>query len=215
MSNCALVGAVEFNEEHFKKQSFDYIIAVDGGYKHLQNIGVKPDVVLGDFDSLGYVPEGLEVIEFPEEKDESDIELAMEHAVDGGFHTLIVYGCLGGRIDHTYGVSQLIGGFTQRGNQVFVVGEDTIVTALIGGGLDTLNFSDRAKGTLSVFAFDEVVKGVDEIGLKYPLDKATLTHDKPLGVSNTFTHRPATVSVQEGTLLIFFPLQVWNCLLLK
>lgn len=215
MITCALVGSADFNKEHFLAQDFDFVVAVDGGYRHLYDIGVTPDVVLGDFDSLGYVPEHEHVISFPVQKDASDIELALEYATDGGYHRLLVYGCLGGRLDLTYAVTQLVARFTKEDNQIFAIGVDTIVTALSGdeGALASLSFSEKATGTFSAFAFDAEVTGIDEVGFEYPLDQATLFNTQPLGVSNAFTGKPACISVGEGTLVVFFPVSAWNELL--
>lgn len=258
MTVCALVGAVDFNGEHFRSQAFDYVVAVDGGYAHLETIEAVPDLVLGDFDSLGYVPDHPHVETHPTHKDASDIELAMERAVELGFDTLVVYGCLSGRLDHTYGMLQLVGKFSQCGCRVFAIGDTFAVTGLVGVGqrvvpeevasepnhhsdriqpadtfpvdalladalpadnislnarpLDTLSFDAVESGTLSAFALTDEVTGVDEIGLEYPLDKATLVNTEPLGVSNEFTGRPATVAVVRGTLLVFFPLSAWGAL---
>lgn len=207
---CALVGAVEFTADHFAAQKFDCVIAVDAGYGHLERIGVMPDLVVGDFDSLGYVPAHANVEVHPSHKDASDIELAMERAFERGFDTLVVYGCLSGRLDHTYGVLQLLAKFARRGLRVFAVGDSFAVAALEGGKRSSLRFDAVESGMLSVFALSDAAIGVDEIGLEYPLDKATLTNDEPLGVSNEFIGRPATVSVESGTLLVFFPLHAWG-----
>ena len=224
MSVCALVGAVAFNAEHFAAQDFDCVIAVDGGYAHLERIGVVPDLVLGDFDSLGYVPDHPRTECHPAHKDASDIELAMERACEQGFDTLVVYGCLSGRLDHTFGVLQLIGRFTQLGCRVFAISDTVAVTGVVGvdaperqdaetHAFSSLSFSAVKRGTLSVFALTDEVRGVDEVGLEYPLDKATLTNTKPLGVSNEFIDKPVTISVERGTLLVFFPLSAWGALL--
>ncbi len=211
MSVCALVGKVAFNHKHFLKQGFDYVIAVDAGYGHLEAAGVVPDMVVGDFDSLGFTPVHENVLSFPEQKDESDIELALYEAAAAGFDTLVIYGCLGGRMDFSYAVLQMIAHFSREGRQVFGIGDTYAVTALVGGGRDSISFSGDAQGTLSVFAVDPEVTGVTETGLAYSLDGATVTYGKPLGVSNAFTGRHASISVGSGTLLVFFPLEAWNC----
>ncbi|MEG0322648.1 MAG: thiamine diphosphokinase [Raoultibacter sp.] len=210
MATCALVGAVEFNAEHFASHDFDFVIAVDGGYAHLEQAGVVPDLVLGDFDSLGYVPDHPNVEAHPTHKDASDIELAMHRAAEAGFDTLVVYGCMSGRLDHTVGMLQLLGKFAQLGLRVFAIGDTFAVTALADGGYKQLSFSEVASGTLSAFALTNEVTGVDEVGLEYPLDKATLTNTEPLGVSNEFTGTAALVAIEHGTLLVFFPLEAWD-----
>lgn len=213
MSTCALIGAVEFNAEHFLRQEFDYVIAVDAGYRHLQQISVEPDLVLGDFDSLGYVPEHPSLEQHPAHKDASDIELALEQSAAQGFDTLVIYGCLSGRLDHTYGVLQLIARYSKVGKKVFGIGDTFVVSALTGGRFSEIRFSEGAIGTFSTFAFDAEVTGVDEVGMEYPLDKASLVNTTPLGVSNELLGAEAKVSVEKGTLLVFFPIDAWEHML--
>ena len=172
MSRCALVGAVDFNHDHFRQQSFDCIIAVDRGYEHLVDCGIEPDIVMGDFDSLGYIPEHLGVEVFPRKKDASDVELALEKAFDRGFEELFVYGCLSHRLDHTYGVLQLLHRFSRKGAWVFGIGDTFACVALAGGEHDSLRFEQGAQGTISVFAMSDSAQGVTEKGLIYPLENA-------------------------------------------
>ena len=89
MATCALVAAGDFNSEHFTKSdaigAFDEVYAVDGGYAFLDAIGREPDVVVGDFDSLGYVPQSQRLHRFPMHKDKSDLELAFDQLKLDGF----------------------------------------------------------------------------------------------------------------------------------
>ena len=88
MTTCALVGASDFNGEDFASRyaagMFDYVIGVDAGFAHLEGVGVVPDMAVGDFDSLGYVPKCKRVSRHPVKKDKSDMELALEKAVEIG-----------------------------------------------------------------------------------------------------------------------------------
>ncbi|MCL1798842.1 MAG: thiamine diphosphokinase [Eggerthellaceae bacterium] len=213
MSSCALVGSVDFNAGHFLAQSFDSVVAADAGYERLREVGAVCDRVVGDFDSLGFVPDHPAIERHPVRKDESDIELALRWAAAEGFDTLVVYGCLAGRLDFTYAVLQLLAQYAQAGFQVFGIGTDCAVAALCGGRRDSLSFSGRACGTASVFAASGKARGVCEEGLLYPLADATLADTEPLGVSNEFTGRPARISVGEGILLVFFPLDAWDAML--
>lgn len=110
---CALVGAVDFNAEHFLGEQFDYVIAVDRGYASLEAIGIKPDVSMGDFDSLGFVPKGRSV-RFPAEKDKSDMELAFERALTRKADEIYVYGALSHRLDHTLANLQLFAQYSEK-----------------------------------------------------------------------------------------------------
>ncbi len=208
MATCALVGAVDFNAEDFRVRhaagTFDLVIAVDGGFAHLKGIGVDPDVAMGDFDSLGYVPKHRHVLRYPVEKDKSDMELAMDEAAARGCGELFVYGALAGRLDHTVANLQLFAEFSERGMQVTGVGDDFAVRLLTGPGVFELP-EGLARGTVSVFAAGDVARGVTECGLVYSLDGETLSNRTSRGLSNELTGQPASVSVDEGTLYIFYP----------
>ena len=136
MAHCALVGAADFNAEHFKFQMdggfFDFIIAVDGGFAHLEKLGVTPDMAVGDFDSLGYVPKCRRVSRHPVKKDKTDMELAMEKALYWKQDDLYIYGGLSGRLDHTLANLQLFAKFSERGAYVTGIGDDFCVRALTG-----------------------------------------------------------------------------------
>ncbi|MDO4290123.1 MAG: thiamine diphosphokinase [Eggerthellaceae bacterium] len=208
MSTCALVGASDFNADHFRQMdeagAFDYVIAVDGGLAHLEGIGRKPDLVMGDFDSLGYVPRGMRVTRFPSEKDASDMELALKRAKNR--HTdVYVYGGLGRRLDHTLANLQLFAHFSELGLYVVAIDESTAVTFITGP--DTLEIPAQESGaTVSVFAMNDAATGVFERGLKWELDDFTLTNRTSLGLSNEFTGEAVMIGVEEGTLAVFVPL---------
>ena len=209
MSTCALVGAVDFNAEDFLARhaagAFDFVIAVDAGFAHLEGVGVVPDMAVGDFDSLGYVPKCRRVSRHPVKKDKSDMELAMEKAVTWGHDELVVYGALAGRLDHTLANLQLFARFSERGLYVTGVGDGFAVRLLTGPDAFELP-EGLAEGTVSVFSANDAARGVIERGLAYSLDDETLTNRTSRGLSNELTGQPATVAVEKGTLYIFYPL---------
>lgn len=205
MKTCALVGAVDFNAADFKRRKFDYVIAVDGGYAHLEAIGVRPDVVMGDFDSLGYVPKFPRVSRFPVEKDKSDMELAFERALARRAEEIYVYGGLSGRLDHTIANLQLFAKFSERGPYVTGIGDDFAVRVLTGPDVFVLP-EDATEGTVSVFSANDRAEGVIESGMKYALDDVALSNRTSLGLSNELQGGPVHVGVEKGTLYVFYPL---------
>lgn len=208
MAHCALVGAADFNADHFKFQMdggfFDFIIAVDGGFAHLESIGVVPDMAVGDFDSLGYVPKCRRVSRHPVKKDKTDMELAMEKALYWKQDDLYVYGGLSGRLDHTLANLQLFAKFSERGAYVTGIGEDFAVRALTGP--DVYDLPALNEGIVSVIALNDRVEGVIETGLLYSMDDEPLTSRVSRGISNEFIGQPATIGVERGTVLVFHPL---------
>ena len=178
-----------------------YVVAADKGLLQLRDRGVEPDLVVGDFDSLGYVPEARELVRHPVEKDDTDMMLAVREGLRRGYRTFILYGGLGGRLDHTLANVQTLGFLAAHGARGLLVGEGTAVTLLENGAM---RFPATAKGTLSVFCFGDEAEGVTETGLHYPLENACLTNAFPLGVSNAFCGRESEVSVQNGKLLLLW-----------
>jgi thiamine pyrophosphokinase len=178
----------------------DYVIAADGGFAHVQKLGLEPDCVLGDFDSLGYVPDHAKL--FPVEKDDTDAMLAVRHGLEKGFREFVIYGGLDGqRLDHTIANYQTLHFLTQNDARGYLVGKDYIVTAIRN---NSIRFSETAEGILSLFCLGADAHGVCIQGLQYPLENGTLTSDFPLGVSNHFTGKPAEISVADGSLLIMW-----------
>ncbi|MBQ3301719.1 MAG: thiamine diphosphokinase [Eggerthellaceae bacterium] len=208
MATCALVAASNFNAEHFQQAYelglFDEIYAIDAGFAHLEAIECKPNVALGDFDSLGYVPSCQRVVRHPVHKDKSDLELGMQRAVDYDFDEMVVYGALGGRLDHTLANLQLFAKFAEQGVDITVIGDSYAIRPLVGP--DAFDLPLLEQGTVSVFAFTDEAHGVIERGMEYSLDDETLTSRTSRGLSNELVGEPAAVAVEEGTLLVFYPL---------
>lgn len=199
MRNCVIFCAGEFHD--LAEPLSGLCIAADGGLVHLQRLGVSPDVILGDFDSLGYVPQDSKV--FPVEKDDTDAMLAVRHGLELGCTRFVLYGALEGpRLDHTVANFQTLQFLADRGARGYLVGKDTVVTVIKNGSLTLPALDD---GIVSVFCMGEDARGVTIRGLQYELENGILTAGFPLGVSNHFVGKEATVSVEAGSLLIFYP----------
>ena len=177
-----------------------FVIAADGGLQHTQKLGVAPDVILGDFDSLGYVPEGANV--FPVEKDDTDAMLAVRHGLRAGCREFLLYGSLDGkRLDHTVANFQTLQFLVDNGGFGYLIGEDYLVTVVKDGAV---TFPACAEGILSVFCMGADAEGVTIEGAQYGLTDGTLSAGFPLGVSNHFTGQETKVSVKNGSLLLLW-----------
>ena len=197
---CLIFCAAEFDTLAQPISPEDYLLAADGGLRHLEKLGLAPHGIIGDFDSLGYIPEGAQV--FPVEKDDTDAMLAARKGLELGFREFIFYGSLDGpRLDHTIANFQTLQFLADRGAVSYLVGRDYIVTVLKDG---SLRFPAGAEGILSVFCLGPDAKGVTLEGLYYPLENGTLTSGFPLGVSNHFTGTDAAVTVRAGSLLLLW-----------
>lgn len=198
---CYVVGAGGVEGVVLRPAAGDYVIAADGGYTRLAQLGLKADLLLGDFDSLPFVPPHPHIVRHPSVKDDTDMMLAVKHGLELGYRVFVLCGGLGGRLDHTLANLQTVAWLSRRGSRAFLVGEGNVITAVTGGAL---SFDVSKRGVISVFCVGEQAVGVTLKGLKYPLDDAVLTCDMPLGVSNEFTGTASSVSVREGTLAVLW-----------
>ena len=188
--------------EHPK--SGDLLIAADSGYENAVKLGVSPTILLGDFDSLGEeklqkIPNGIEILRVPVEKDRTDTQLAVDVALVRGAQEIVIIGGLGGRIDHALSNLAVLEWLQARG-----------VPAVINDGFNRARFvrnggaliGRSAFTYLSLIAADPVVKGVSVKGCKYPLENAKLTRACQFAVSNEMTGNCALVEVRRGGVYI-------------
>jgi thiamine pyrophosphokinase len=197
MKKCVIFCAADFDSLLSPLEADDLVIAADGGLRHTDALQIEPDVILGDFDSLGYIPKDSRV--FPVEKDDTDMMLAIRLGLQRGCRAFYLYGAMDGpRLDHTVANLQSLGYLAEHGAYGYLIGRDYIATCLKG---ETLVFSDRAEGIVSVFCQGADARGVTLEGLQYPMENGTLTAHFPLGVSNHFIGRQARIRVKEGILL--------------
>ncbi len=199
MKICYIIGAGELPLLHINREKEHIVIAADGGLAALGEI--KPDIVVGDFDSLGFVPQYDNTVVLPVEKDITDMHCAVDIGFKKGYKTFVIYGGTGGRPDHTFANYALISYVAEQGGRAYLIGDGFITVGIKNG---SFRLSGKTEGTVSVFAAGKDAKGVTITGLKYPLCNHTLTFSHPLGVSNCFVGKEAEISVKEGTLLIFF-----------
>lgn len=200
MKKCIIFCAGGFNGLAEPVEEKDLIIAADGGVRHAQSMDICPQIVLGDFDSLGYVPLGAEV--FPVEKDDTDSMLAIKKGLALGCTDFVLYGSLdGSRLEHTVANFQALQYLADHGARGALVGLDQIVTLVKDGQVE---FQAQFDGYLSVFCMGADAKGVKIRGLHYETENAVLTAGFPLGVSNRFVGKKAEVSVEEGSLLLIW-----------
>jgi thiamine pyrophosphokinase len=183
------------------------VIAADVGLAEAVRLGVQADVVLGDLDSVdpgdleAFEASGGEVRRYPEDKDATDLDLAIGEAVVAGVSHVVVVGGDEGRLDH------LIGNATLLASPRYAAVE---VDAIFGASrLHVVRARRELVGEpgelISLFALGGPASGVSTEGLRWPLDRATLAPGSSLGVSNRFVSERAAVAVASGVVLAVRP----------
>lgn len=181
----------------------DWVIAADGGTRHCRALGLAADVVIGDFDSLGpgelvaLQASKAQLVLYPVRKDQTDLELALRCAAEGGAKDILVFGGLGVRWDQTLAnllllaLPELSGArvrLLDGKQQIYLIRHKTTIEG-------------RPGDTVSLIPLQGDASGVTTRGLEYPLDDGTLSFGSTLGISNVLLGESATVEVREGLLL--------------
>lgn len=180
------------------KRSF--VICADSGYIYAEKIGVKPDIIIGDYDSLGFIPENIEEkFVFPKEKDDTDLLLAVKEAINRGYKNIDIYGAFGGRFDHMFSNIQALAFIAENNSVGNLISGSEIVTLLNPGNYE---FKYKDNYSLSLFSYTDEVKGLTIKGTKYTTDNITLSSSFPLGISNIIINKKADISFIFGKLLV-------------
>ena len=205
---CIIIAAGDLTVSGIDVAEEDLVIVVDGGLEYCRVLGLEPDLVLGDFDSVG--EELLAQVELWErespqrvmrlkpEKDDTDTLAAIRMALDRGFTSFLLYGATGGRLEHTIANIQCLlflkhhgaVGYMMDGTGMCFVMED-----------EEVRFRASMRGYLSLFSLGGKTRGVNIRGMKYELRDTEITNDFPIGISNEFIGQEAAVSVAQGQLL--------------
>lgn len=205
---CFIIGAGDLTVGALEVGESDLVIAVDGGLGYCSVLGVEPDLILGDFDSVSpeeakalekleqRIPE--RVIRLPREKDDTDTLAALKEGLHRGYRDFRIYGGTGGRFDHTFANIQCLLFLKKRGAVGYLVDGNGMMLVLED---ETVEFQKGLEGILSLFSLSQESSGVTIKGMKYPLEQAVLRNDYPVGISNEFTSEQAVISVEKGQLV--------------
>jgi thiamine pyrophosphokinase len=207
--NVIIISGGRFGDPIFFKKKIaeigdSLIIVCDGGVRHVQQLGIKPDVIIGDMDSIepaqltSYSTQGIKIIKYPANKDFTDTELALDYALNLKPTAIYIWGALGGRIDHTLANVFLLRKGQKAGIKTYLI--DEYCEAFIVD--KKASFVDAKGVTVSLFAFSFKVEGLSLSGFVYPLKDAVLTMGESRGVSNIINEAHAKISVRAGKLLV-------------
>jgi thiamine pyrophosphokinase len=180
------------------------IICCDGGARHFQYLGIKPDVIIGDMDSIdpallaSYSTSGIKIIKYPANKDYTDTELALDYALSLKPEAIFIWGALGGRIDHTLANVFLLCKGKEEGIRTYLIdeyGEAFVVDK-------EATFVNETGKTVSLVALSSEVTGINLTGFLYPLREGRLIMGETRGISNVIADACASISIRQGKLLV-------------
>ncbi len=183
----------------------DLVLCADGGANYAHNLGITPDFIIGDMDSIAdevreyYQRQGIKFKKYPCSKDFTDTQLALSLAEELGADVIVVVGTLGGRLDLT--MSNIYAGMemAQRGRKIRHYSPDCTVYLLTGRLVLQGHKGDR----VSIMSLSDQTYGVYEIGFVYPLHNAGIAKTNPYAVSNIIEDDIAEISLSRGILLVF------------
>lgn len=197
---CVILAGGDINLSSIDIPENAVVLCADGGYIAAKALGVEPTLVIGDFDSLGFIPDIENVQTFPSEKDDTDTLLAVKEAIKMGVDEIFIYGALGGRLDHTIANIQTLMFIEKNGAKGTLVSDNEYVSLLIAN--TSRRFEKREGFYFSVFSYSEKCTGVCISGAEYNLSNGTITNDFPIGVSNHIKEAFAELSIKSGYMLV-------------
>ena len=180
----------------------DFIVCADSGYRHCKPLGATPNLLVGDFDSIGDMPCDVDILRYRAEKDFTDTNLAADWALEHGFEAIVFMGATGGkRIEHSLANLQTAAGCAEFCEASFYDGH-SYMQLVSASSPKSLYIEPRKGHYFSLLALSEECPGVTITGGKYPLDDYTLRYNEARAISNEFCGAPVQIKLNSGTLLI-------------
>ena len=202
MKRCVVVGGADINNYEYIRgclREDDYLVFCDSGLKHIDSLGVKPNLIVGDFDSYDNPNLDVETIVLPCEKDDTDTVFAVKEALKRGFDEFLLIGVIGARLDHTLGnvsILMYLDSLSKKGVIIDDYSEMEIVSKEPA-------FIEDSFAYFSLINVSGKAKGIVVENAKYPLDNAEITCEYQYGISNeVIKGEIAKVSVSDGQLLL-------------
>jgi thiamine pyrophosphokinase len=213
--NVAIICNGNINDYVFYKKyltGLDFIIVADAGAAHARQLGLIPDLLIGDFDSISledlefYKKAGVEIQSYPVMKDKTDTEIAIDIVIDrfeknhADTGSLLIIGALGTRFDHSMANIFLLRKLLNKGIRAKIVNEYNEIM-LIDNKIKA-ELTKQPFDKISLLPLSQVVTGVTTHNMHYPLNNATVEMGSTWGVSNEFLGSTASVSIKSGEMLV-------------
>ena len=200
---CVIVGGADIGDYARVKQYLredDAVVFCDSGLKHMEALGVKPALIVGDFDSHCNPHLDVETIVLPCEKDDTDTVFAVKTMVQRGYDDFLLIGVIGARLDHTLANIQSLTFLLRHGARGYLYDQNFVYTAIEN---ETLALEREVDwGIVSLFSMGDRAEHITLEGLQYPLTDGTIDCGFPLGVSNHIVAPTARITVGRGPLLV-------------
>ncbi|WMJ76082.1 MULTISPECIES: thiamine diphosphokinase [unclassified Sedimentibacter] len=197
----------DVEKNRLEKFDINFVICADGGLEKAEKLGIVPDIILGDFDSVDaavlekYRQMKIETVTFPSEKDYTDMELSIENAVKKGFNHVVMAGVTGTRLDHTLANIQLLERYHNRGVDIEIIDNNNHIKIITGSADIKIKYEKDCY--VSLVPVTERIEGLTLRGFKYPLDNVIVERGTAFLVSNEIIKDEGRIILNKGTALVF------------
>ena len=198
MKKCLIISGGNFEKIELNDK-YDFFIACDKGYLYAKKLNIKPNIIVGDFDSAKKPKNVENVIKVSKIKDDTDTSLAVKYALKNGYKDIDVICALGGRIDHTLANISLMKYVVEHKGVVKIISNSVTLMAFTKGKIRINKDNNKY---LSIFSLSDKSKINYIKGTKYDIKNLILKNSFPLGVSNEFKNKLAEIKISKGVILI-------------
>ena len=193
--------------EKFESENLniDYVICADGGLEKAENLKLIPNIIIGDLDSVNkivlkkYLDMNIELIKYPAEKNYTDMELAIEYAVEKQFKDIVLIGASGSRLDHTMANIMLIERYFKIGIKIKIIDNNNYIQIVTSN----MVINNKKDYYVSIVPITDIIVGITLVGFKYPLNDVNVKRGSTLCISNQITSDKGNIILQSGTALVF------------
>lgn len=205
MSALIIGSGNDIDKELLKDVNIEYCICADGGLEKAEKLGILPDIVLGDFDSVDlsvlerYRKLNIEIMKFPKEKDFTDMELAVDTAVKKGFKDIVLVGATGTRLDHSVANILLIAKYYKYGANIKIMDNNNYIEIV----KSNMIIQQKTGYYVSIIPYSENIEGLTLMGFKYPLTDVNVEIGSTLCISNEISEKEAVIKLNKGNAFIF------------
>ena len=188
-----------------EKINIEYVICADGGLNKAESLNIVPNIIIGDFDSVNqktlkrYIDKNIEIIKYSSEKNYTDMELAIDYAVEKGFKDIILIGASGTRLDHTAANIILIEKYYKQAINIKIIDNNNLIQIVA----NNMTIPFRENYYVSIIPLSERIEGLTLEGFKYPLDNVIVERGSTLCISNEICENSGVIKLNKGSALVF------------